>query len=55
VGQTLAGRSHGIHGSPGLIIETWETRSFDRPGTSTEAQAFCILMEAAGSKLTPAS
>jgi rhamnogalacturonyl hydrolase YesR len=23
---------------------------FDRPGTSTEAQAFCILMEAAGSK-----
>ena len=29
--------------------------NFDRPGTSTEAQAFCILMEAAGSKLAPAS
>lgn len=30
---------------------------FDRPGTSTEAQAFCIMMEAAGSRLesvTPA-
>jgi hypothetical protein len=25
--------------------------NFDRPGVSTEAQAFCILMEAAGSKL----
>jgi rhamnogalacturonyl hydrolase YesR len=25
--------------------------NFDRPGPSTEAQAFCILMEAAGSKL----
>jgi rhamnogalacturonyl hydrolase YesR len=24
--------------------------NFDRPGTSTEAQAFCIMMEAAGSK-----
>jgi rhamnogalacturonyl hydrolase YesR len=29
--------------------------NFDRPGTSTEAQSFCILMEAAGSKLAPAS
>jgi rhamnogalacturonyl hydrolase YesR len=29
--------------------------NFDSPGTSTEAQAFCILMEAAGSKLAPAS
>jgi len=25
--------------------------NFDRPGSSTEAQAFCIMMEAAGSKL----
>lgn len=25
--------------------------NFDRPGTSAEAQAFCIMMEAAGSKL----
>jgi hypothetical protein len=24
--------------------------SFDRPGPSTEAQAFCIMMEAAGSR-----
>jgi len=29
--------------------------NFDSPGTSTEAQAFCILMETAGSKLAPAS
>jgi rhamnogalacturonyl hydrolase YesR len=28
--------------------------NFDRPGTSTEAQAFCILMEAAGAKLEKA-
>ena len=28
--------------------------NFDRPGTSTEAQAFCIMMEAAGSKLSQA-
>jgi rhamnogalacturonyl hydrolase YesR len=28
--------------------------SFNRPGISTEAQAFCILMEAAGSKLPSA-
>jgi len=27
---------------------------FDRPGTSTEAQAFCIMMEAAGSRLESA-
>jgi rhamnogalacturonyl hydrolase YesR len=27
---------------------------FDRPGTSTEAQAFCILMEAAGARLESA-
>jgi hypothetical protein len=24
--------------------------SFDRPGISTEGQAFCIMMEAAGAK-----
>ena len=42
-------------GLPSLVIEIWETTSFDRPGTSTEAQAFCILMEAAGSKLAPVS
>jgi rhamnogalacturonyl hydrolase YesR len=29
--------------------------NFDSPGTSTEAQAFCILMEAAAGKLAPAS
>jgi rhamnogalacturonyl hydrolase YesR len=29
--------------------------NFDRPGSSTEAQAFCIMMEAAGSKLPRAS
>jgi len=28
--------------------------NFDRPGSSTEAQAFCIMMEAAGSKLDTA-
>ena len=28
--------------------------NFNRPGVSTEAQAFCILMETAGSKLPPA-
>jgi rhamnogalacturonyl hydrolase YesR len=28
--------------------------NFDRPGSSTEAQAFCIMMEAAGSKLPSA-
>ncbi len=28
--------------------------NFNRPGVSTEAQAFCILMEAAGSKLSTA-
>jgi len=26
--------------------------NFDRPGTSTEGQAFCILMEVAGGKLS---
>jgi unsaturated rhamnogalacturonyl hydrolase len=26
--------------------------NFDRPGPSAEAQAFCMLMEAAGSRLT---
>src|ERR1039458_9261763 len=29
--------------------------NFDRPGTSAEAESSCILMEAAGSKLAPAS
>ncbi|MGA2277880.1 MAG: glycoside hydrolase family 88 protein [Terracidiphilus sp.] len=29
--------------------------NFDRPGRSTEAQAFCILMEAAGAKLVTAT
>jgi hypothetical protein len=28
--------------------------NFNRPGISTEAQAFCILMEAGGSKLPSA-
>jgi rhamnogalacturonyl hydrolase YesR len=28
--------------------------NFDRPGSSTEAQAFCILMERAGGRLSPA-
>jgi hypothetical protein len=28
--------------------------NFNRPGISTEAQAFCILMEAAGCKLADA-
>jgi rhamnogalacturonyl hydrolase YesR len=27
--------------------------NFDRPGTSTEAQAFCIMMEASGTELRP--
>ncbi len=40
---------------PSLVIELWETTNFDRPGTSTEAQAFCIMMEATGSRLAPAS
>jgi len=33
----------------GFIQGTCSAPDFDRPGVSTEAQAFCILMEAAGS------
>jgi rhamnogalacturonyl hydrolase YesR len=32
----------------GLVQGACSAPNFDRPGTSTEAQAFCILMEAAG-------
>jgi len=32
----------------GLVQGACGAPSFDRPGTSTEAQAFCIMMEAAG-------
>jgi unsaturated rhamnogalacturonyl hydrolase len=34
----------------GFVQGVCSAPNFDRPGTSTEAQAFCILMEAAGSK-----
>jgi rhamnogalacturonyl hydrolase YesR len=34
----------------GLVQGACGAPSFDRPGTSTEAQAFCIMMEAAGSR-----
>ncbi len=40
--------------SSGFIQGACGAPDFDRPGVSTEAQAFCILMEAAGSKLEPA-
>jgi rhamnogalacturonyl hydrolase YesR len=35
----------------GFIQGACGAPNFDRPGVSTEAQAFCILMEAAGSKV----
>ena len=38
------GYVQGVCGAPG----------FDRPGTSTEGQAFCIMMEAAGSRAASA-
>ena len=34
----------------GYVQGACSAPDFDRPGTSTEAQAFCILMEAAGSR-----
>ena len=34
----------------GYVQGACSAPNFDRPGTSTEAQAFCILMETAGSK-----
>jgi len=34
----------------GYVQGACSAPNFDRPGTSTEAQAFCILMEAAGSR-----
>ena len=37
--------------SDGFVRGACGAPEFDRPGISTEAQAFCILMEAAGSKL----
>jgi unsaturated rhamnogalacturonyl hydrolase len=36
----------------GYVQGVCSAPDFDRPGTSTEAQAFCILMEAAGTKAT---
>jgi rhamnogalacturonyl hydrolase YesR len=35
----------------GYVQDACSAPNFDRPGPSTEAQAFCIMMEAAGSKL----
>ena len=37
----------------GYVQSVCGAPNFDRPGTSTEAQAFAIIMEAAGSKLAP--
>jgi unsaturated rhamnogalacturonyl hydrolase len=37
----------------GYIQDACGAPDFNRPGNSTEAQAFCILMEAAGSRLPP--
>jgi rhamnogalacturonyl hydrolase YesR len=37
--------------SDGFVQSACGAPEFDRPGVSTEAQAFCILMEAAGSAL----
>ena len=37
----------------GYVQGACSSPSFDRPGTSTEAQAFCILMETAGSRTKP--
>ncbi len=39
----------------GFVQGTCGAPNFDRPGTSTEAQAFCILMEAAGSRVDGAA
>jgi rhamnogalacturonyl hydrolase YesR len=38
----------------GYVQGACSAPNFDRPGTSTEAQAFCILMEAAGNRLEAA-
>jgi rhamnogalacturonyl hydrolase YesR len=38
----------------GYVQDACGAPNFNRPGVSTEAQAFCILMEAAGSKLAKA-
>ncbi len=37
--------------SYGYVQGACSAPDFDRPGTSTEAQAFCMMMEAAGSRL----
>jgi len=38
----------------GFVQGACSAPNFNRPGISTEAQAFCIMMEAAGSKLDSA-
>jgi len=38
----------------GYVQGACSAPNFNRPGISTEAQAFCIMMEAAGSKLDAA-
>ena len=38
----------------GFVQGACSAPNFDRPGTSTEAQAFCILMEAAGNRVAEA-
>jgi rhamnogalacturonyl hydrolase YesR len=38
----------------GFVQGVCSAPNFDRPGTSTEGQSFCILMEAAGSRVEPA-
>jgi len=35
----------------GLVQDAADAPSFDRPGVSTEAQAFCLLMETWANKV----
>ena len=48
--QELRAAARGKMDAFGFVQGVCGAPNFDRPGTSTEAQAFCILMETAGSK-----
>jgi rhamnogalacturonyl hydrolase YesR len=49
--DTLRAAARAKMDSSGYVQGVCSAPNFDRPGVSTEGQAFCVLMEAAGSRL----
>ena len=49
--DTLRAAARARLDSSGYVRGLCSAPNFDRPGVSTEGQAFCVLMEAAGSRL----